>query len=125
MDELKTKRRTAKSQFTRNGNTLQSMVDGNRPSREITEQLEKFKIAYGVLVSIHDEYCSHIADDNEYSVQEKWIEEAVDCANKITAKTNDYLNRDSKVERPSELQGIMVRRSAGGTTRGGVAISDG
>ncbi|XP_071827786.1 uncharacterized protein [Apostichopus japonicus] len=92
---LKNQRRGAKAKFTRLGNALTYLIEGNRSRSEIDEAFCEVRSAYKVLQTKHEEYAEKVENEEEFQNEEKWMEE---CQN--TFLKLQILQKDSQVDRP-------------------------
>ena len=106
----KTARRTAKSAFTRAGKALVHAVDSKRPLEEVREALSKYKTTYESLVCKHEEYAELIGDDEQYELEERWVEECQETFLKLDVNARMFIsseeqtvsNGESNVEEATE-----------------------
>ena len=77
-DPLKSQRhqrRGAKGKLTRIGHALKSLIEESRPISEVQEIYERYLLAYEELQKRHESFSELIEDDDEYEMEEGWMEE--------------------------------------------------
>ena len=89
--EAKKARRNAKSALTRLGNTLNSMIENNRPAKEIKEALGKLQGGYENVETKHESFIDQVEDDDELAKEEEWTEECREKTISLQFKAKDYL----------------------------------
>ena len=68
-------RRTAKATLTRCRKALSKRIEIKRPGIEVQDALDSLQNAFHDLVVKHENYSKLIEDDEEFEVQERWMEE--------------------------------------------------
>ena len=69
-------RRTAKATLTRCRKALSKRIEIKRPGTEVQDALDSLQNAFHDLVVKHENYSKVIEDDEEFEVQERWMEES-------------------------------------------------
>ena len=62
----------------------------NRPGEEIKETFQQVKDVYKDLIIKHDEYTEHIAEEEAFEQEERWLEECQGAFLELETKTMDY-----------------------------------
>ncbi|CAB3997944.1 PREDICTED: uncharacterized protein LOC107337338 [Paramuricea clavata] len=96
LNEAKKKRRCAKSSVTRAGNGLDYLLKNERPIPEVEESLANLEDLYKKLVEKHDEYIQLVDGDEEFAIEEEWIEDCQQRFMQIRIRTKDYLKVKSQ-----------------------------
>ncbi|XP_063960332.1 uncharacterized protein LOC129280086 [Lytechinus pictus] len=68
-------RRGAKGKLTRIGHALKSLIEERRPISEVQEIYERYLLAYEELQNRHESFSELIEDDDEYDMEERWMDE--------------------------------------------------
>ena len=100
MAELKKKRKTALSNFTRNLNTLSSLLEDNSPPLLVNPQYDKFKECWEKLEAAHDEYLdnSDIDPDNDQEGSFEYLEAHATKYREIMKLYSAYLKQSASDE---------------------------
>ena len=101
-DNLKIKRRTAKSRLTRREKAVNFHLEENRSPSEVRNAFEEYEQVYEELNEIHDTYAATIADEKTFEEQEEWIEKCQEGFLKLTNMVNDYCRGMASQQKPEE-----------------------
>ena len=92
LKNAKLDRRTAKSALTRCKKTLSKQIEIKRPGPEVRDALTKLQNAFDDLVVKHENYSKLIEDDEEFEVQEGWMEKCQETFMEMEIKAKIYLD---------------------------------
>ena len=92
LQNAKLDRRTAKSTLTRCKKTLSKQIEIKRPGPEVRDALTKLQNAFDDLVVKHENYSKLIEDDEEFEVQEGWMEKCQETFMEMEIKAKIYLD---------------------------------
>ena len=92
LKNAKLDRRTAKSALTRCKKTLSKQIEIKRPGPEVRDALTKLQNAFDDLVVKHENYSKLIEDDEEFEVQEGWMEKCQETFMEMQIKAKIYLD---------------------------------
>ena len=94
-------RRTAKATLTRCRKALSKQIEIKRPGIEVKDALNNLQNAFDDLVVKHENYSKLIEDDEEFEVQERWMEECQENFMDTEIQAKIYLdNLDTKGKGP-------------------------
>ena len=92
LKNAKLDRRTAKSTLTRCKKTLSKQIEFKWPGPEVRDALTKLQNAFDELVVKHENYSKLIEDDEEFGVQEGWIEKCQEFFMEMEIKAKKNLD---------------------------------
>lgn len=85
-------RRTAKATLTRCRKALSKQIEVKRPGIEVKDALTNLQNAFDDLVVKRENYSKLIEDDEEFEVQERWMEECQEIFMDTEIQTKIYLD---------------------------------
>ena len=85
-------RRTAKATLTRCRKALSKRIELKRPGIEVKDALNSLQNAFHDLVVKHESYSKLIEDDEEFEVQERWMEECQELFMDTEIQAKIYLD---------------------------------
>ena len=85
-------RRTAKATLTRCRKALSKQIEVKRPGIEVKDALNNLQNAFDDLVVKHENYSKLIEDDEEFEVQERWMEECQEIFMDTEIQAKIYLD---------------------------------
>lgn len=85
-------RRTAKATLTRCRKALSKQIEVKRPGTEVKDALNSLQNAFDDLVVKNENYSKLIEDDEEFEVQERWMEECQEIFMDTEIQAKIYLD---------------------------------
>ena len=82
----KIQRRAAKASLTRLGNALKHLCENERPADEVRDYLTKVNHAFDNVLEKHEIYANLIVDDEQFEIEEQWLNESYFLKLDIDAK---------------------------------------
>ena len=91
----KIQRRAAKASLTRLGNALKHLCENERPADEVRDNLTKVNHAFDNVVEKHEIYANLIVDDEQFEIEEQWLNECQSYFLKLDIDAKCYLEHVS------------------------------
>ena len=91
----KIQRRAAKASLTRLGNALKHLCENERPADEVRDYLTKVNHAFDNVVEKHEIYANLIVDDEQFEIEEQWLNECQSYFLKLDIDAKCYLEHVS------------------------------
>ena len=86
----------AKAAFTRSGNWLTNLIEGDRKGPEVSQALSKVKEAFEKLIRKHENHSELLESDTEFETEEAWMGECATAFMGLEMDTSKYLDKLAK-----------------------------
>ena len=90
--ELRKKRATAKTAFTRARKNLEDSIDRESLAKTVERKFDELKLAWKEAQRCHERYVTTLDDVDTATAEESWMDELDEIYNNIENRTDKYLD---------------------------------